>query len=129
MGNTGIRRKSLGGQSAFLEVTKASVEVIANQMKEMVSATKETKSNKLEVQLKLFLEQMTHQREGDMRIYEQGLLVADNAHLAIIKQGEVVSALANISHVLSMGLKMSLNVPNTRSSPPSDDAPTFPNST
>ena len=111
-GNTGIRRKSLGNQSAIVEVTKASTEALANQLKAMVSTTKETESMKLEVQLKLFAEYMAYQRERDMRIYEQGLLTVENARFAIIKQGEVVNALAGLSHILTLGLKVQKEVPS-----------------
>ena len=52
--NTAIRRKSTGGVSALLEVAKSSGEAIATTMREMTSVTKETESNKLEVQLRLF---------------------------------------------------------------------------
>ena len=61
IGNTAIRRKSSGGGSALLEVAKASGEATATQMREMASVTKETESNKLEVQLRLFSEQMAYQ--------------------------------------------------------------------
>lgn len=69
-----IRRKSLESPSTIVEVTKAFTEALANQLKAMVSTTKQTEFNKLEAQLKLFAEQMTYQREHDMRMYAQGLL-------------------------------------------------------
>ena len=121
--NTAIRRKSSGGVSALVEVAKASGEAIATQMKEMASVTKETESNKLEVQLRLFSEQMAYQRERDMRVYEQSLLAADNARLAILKQGEIVLALGNISSVLSLGLRGHIDAPRKASTPePSNEA-------
>ena len=119
--NTAIRRKSSAGVSALVEVAKSSSEAIANQMKELASVTKETESNKLEVQLRLFSEQMAYQRERDMRIYEQSLLAADNARLAILKQGEIVLALGNISSVLSLGLRGHIDAPRKASSPEPND--------
>lgn len=50
---------------------------------------------------------MQYQREKDRRLYEQGLLAAENAHLAILKQGELVECMSSISKVLSLGLKVS----------------------
>lgn len=91
--------------TALVEVAKASTEAIASLMKEMASVTKETKSNKLEVQLKLLYEQMVYQQERYTRMHEQSLIVAYNARLTIIKQGEIVFALGNISSVLSLGFK------------------------
>lgn len=92
-------------------------------MKEMTSVTKKTESNKLEVQLRLFSEQMTYKRERDMRIYEQSLMTADNARLAIIKQGEIVLALGNISSALSLGLRGRIEPPGKASTPePSNEA-------
>ena len=115
--NTAIRRKTPGGVSALLEVAKSSGEAIATTMREMASVTKETESNKLEVQLRLFSEQMAYQRERDMRVYEQSLLAADNARLAILKQGEIVKALGNISTVLSLGLRGHIDPPRRSSTP------------
>ena len=121
--NTAIKKKSSGGVSALVEVAKASGEAIATQMKEMASVTKETESNTLEVQLRLFLEQMAYQRERDMRVYEQSLRAADNARLAILKQGEIVLALGNISSVLSLGLRGHIEPPRKASTPkPSHEA-------
>ena len=84
--NTAIRRKSSASVSALVEVAKSSSEAIAIQMRELASVTKETELNKLEVQFRLFTEQMAYQCERDMRVYEQSLLAADNARLAILKQ-------------------------------------------
>ena len=112
-----IRRKSSAGVSALVDVTKSSSEAIASQIAEMTSVTKETESNKLEVQLRLFSEKMAYQRERDMRIYEQSLLAADNARLAILKQGEIALALGNISSVLSLGLKGHIDPRRSASTP------------
>jgi hypothetical protein len=60
---------------------------------------------------------MTYQRERDMRIYEQSLLAAENARLAILKQGDIVLALANISNVLSLGLRGHVDPPRKESTP------------
>ena len=54
---------------------------------------------------------MAYQHERDMRIYGQGLLVADNTRLAILKQGEIVLALENNSSVLSLGLRGHIDPP------------------
>jgi hypothetical protein len=115
--NTAIRRKSSGGVTALVEVAKASGEAIATQMKGMATMTKETEANKLDVQLKLFSEQMTYQRERDMRIYEQSLLAAENARLVILKQGDIVLALANISNILSLGLRGHVDPSRKESTP------------
>ena len=115
--NTAIRRKSSAGVSALVEVVKSSSEAIASQMKEITSIIKKTESNKLEVQLRLFLEQMTYQREQDMRIYEQSLFAADNVRLAILKQEEIVLGLGNISSVLALGLKGPNDPPRKASTP------------
>ena len=61
----------------------------------------------MEVQLKLFSEQMEYQREKDRRTYENASAANENARLAILKQGEMVNCLAQLSNVLSKGLNMS----------------------
>jgi hypothetical protein len=60
---------------------------MVNQMRDMTEASKKVERNKLEVQLRFFTEQMAYQREKDCRLYEQGLIVAENARLAICKAG------------------------------------------
>jgi hypothetical protein len=59
LGNTRIRRRT----SALADATKAIGDVMVAQMKEMVGATRETEHNRLEVQLRLFSENMQYQRE------------------------------------------------------------------
>jgi hypothetical protein len=108
--NTGVRRKSLSGHNVIAEATKASGDVMATQMRDMATASRELERSKIDVQLKLFSEQMEYQREKDRRLYKNSLIANENARLAIIKQGEVVSCLAHLSTVLSMGLKVSSKV-------------------
>lgn len=47
-----------------------------------------------------------YQREKDRRLYENSVIVNENARLAIQKQSKVVSCLAQLSSVLSRGLYM-----------------------
>ena len=98
--NTGQCRKSLSGRNVMAEATKATREVMATQMKEMAEASRELKRSKIEVQLKLFEEQMAYQRDKDRRLYENSVIANENARLAIQKQGEVVEVLAQLSKSL-----------------------------
>jgi hypothetical protein len=50
---------------------------------------------------------MRYQREKNHRLYKQGLLVAENARLTIVKQVELVECFCTISKILSMELKVS----------------------
>ncbi|KAG0565380.1 hypothetical protein KC19_8G185700 [Ceratodon purpureus] len=77
-GNTTVRRKSLSGHT----------------MQEIADASRELERSKIEVQLKLFTEQMAYQREKDRRMYETATIANENARLAILKQGEMVSCLS-----------------------------------
>jgi hypothetical protein len=106
-GSTGVRRRTSSAHATLAEATKATGEVMVAQMQAMVGATKETETNRLEVQFKLFAEKMQYQREKDQKLYEHGLLAAENARLAIVKQGELVQCLSQISKVLSVGLMVS----------------------
>jgi hypothetical protein len=108
-GNTAVRRKSMSGHNIITEATKASGEVMASQMCDMAESSRELERNKIEVQLKLFTEHMAYQREKDRRLYENAVIANENARLAILKQGEVVSCLAQVSSVLSKGLFVSTN--------------------
>jgi hypothetical protein len=56
---------------------------------------------------------MLYQRERDRILYENSVTVNENAPLAIQKQGEVVSCLAQLSSVLSRGLNMPYRIPST----------------
>lgn len=64
-GNTAVRRKSLSGKNIIAEATKARGDIMAGQMREMAEAGRELEHSKIEVQLKLFSEQMLYQREKD----------------------------------------------------------------
>lgn len=94
LGNTAVRRKSISGHSLIAQATKASGDVMAGQMREMAEASRDLERSKIEVQLKLFSEQMQFQREKDRRLHESSCIANENAKLAIEKQGEVVKCLA-----------------------------------
>jgi hypothetical protein len=106
-GSTGVRRHTLSGHVALAEATKAIGDSMVAQMQELVGANRESERNRLEVQLKLFAEKMQYQRDKDQRLYEQGRLAAQNATLAIMKQGELVQCLFAMSKVLSVGFMVS----------------------
>lgn len=77
---------------------------MANQMKEVADASLQVKRRKIDVQLKLFQEQMSYQRERDLRLYKTALLTHDNACLAILKQQGMVHCLQELTAVLGAGL-------------------------
>jgi hypothetical protein len=106
-GNTGVRRKSLSSHNIIADATKENGEVMAMQMRDMAAASRELERSKIEVQLKLFSKQIEYQQEKDRRLYESTMMANENAHLAIMKQGEVVSCLSQFSSVLKMGLNVS----------------------
>lgn len=105
-GNTAVRRKSLNGHSVIAEATKATGAVMATQMQEIADASRELERSKIEVQLKLFTEQMAYQRDKDRRMYENASIANENARMAIMKQGEMVACLSQLSTVLGRGLTM-----------------------
>jgi hypothetical protein len=105
-GNTGQRKKSLPGHNVIAEATKATGDIMATQMKDMATASRDLEHSKIEVQLKLFSEQMAYQREKDRRLYENAVVANENSKLSIMKQAEVVSCLQNLSIVLRMGLNV-----------------------
>jgi hypothetical protein len=79
-------------------------------MIDMAKSSRKLEHNKIEVQLKLFKKQMAYQRKKLRRLYENSVIANENAHLAIVKQGGVVSCLAQVSSLLSKGLFVSKNV-------------------
>lgn len=105
-GNTGHKRKNLTGHAIIADATKATGVVMAQQMQDIADASRELERSKIEVQLKLFSEQMAYQREKDRRLYENATVANDNARLSILKQGEMVSCLSQLSTVLSQSLNM-----------------------
>ena len=106
LGNTAVRRKSLSGHTLIAQATRASGDVLAGQMKDMAEASRDIERSKIEMQLKLFAEQMLYQREKDRRLHESSCIANENARLAIEKQGEVVKCLAELSCVLSRGMHL-----------------------
>ena len=107
VGNTAVCQKSLSGHSLIAEATRASGDIMAGQMREMAKASRDLEQSKIEVQLKLFSEQMEYKHEKDRRLHKSSCIANENAKLAIEKQGEVVKCLAQLSSVLSMGLQLS----------------------
>ena len=105
-GNTAIRRKNLTGHSVIVEATKATGLIMAQHMQDIAESSRDLERSKIDVQLKLFSEQMLNQREKDKRLYENALAANENARLSILKQGEMVSCLAHLSNVLSKTLNM-----------------------
>jgi hypothetical protein len=81
IGNSGVRQKSLSSHNVIAEATKASGEVMAMQMRDMAAASRDLEKNKIDVQLKLFLEQMEYQIEKDRRLYETSVIANENAPL------------------------------------------------
>ena len=57
-GNTRVRRKSLSGHNVITKAMKANGEVMAMQMRDMASGSWDLERSKIEVQFKLFSEQM-----------------------------------------------------------------------
>jgi hypothetical protein len=70
----------------------------------MSDMNKSTKEAKLEVQMRLFTEQMSFMLEKDQRINNNAKAAQENAKLAIEKEEELIRCLANISVVLGRGL-------------------------
>ena len=89
-----MRRKSLSGDNVIVEATKASEDVMASQLRQMAEASRDLEKSKIEVQMKFVAEQMDYAREKDSCLYENSLIANENARLAILIHGEVVSCLA-----------------------------------
>ena len=79
---------------------------MAKHMQDIAESSRDLECSKIDVQLKLFSEQMLYQREKDRQLYENALAANENARLSILKQGEMVSCLAHLSNVLSKTLNM-----------------------
>ena len=62
-GNTRVRRKNLTAHNVITEATKATKNVLAQHMQDTAESSRELERSKIEVQLKLFSEQMEYQRE------------------------------------------------------------------
>ena len=116
-GNTSVWRKNLTADNVIAEATKATGNVLAQHMQDIAESSRELERSKIEVQLKLFSEQMEYQREKDRRIYENALATNENARLSILKQGDMVNCLAHLSSVLSKSLIMTSGASMPQSTP------------
>jgi len=101
-----VRRKNVFGHAVIANATKATGEIMVQQMQDIAQASRDLKRSKIDVQLKLFLEQLEYQREKDRRLYENASIANENARLSIMKQGEMVSCFAQLSFVLHQGLSI-----------------------
>ena len=79
---------------------------MTEQMKDIAECSRDLERSKIEVQLKLFSEQMEYQRQKDHRLYVNSFVANENARFSILKQGEMVNYLAQLSSVLSKSLLM-----------------------
>lgn len=111
-GNTAVKRKTMSGHTIIAEATKATGAVMAKQMEDIAIASRELERSKIEVQLKLFSEQMSYQRQKDLRLYENAVAANENARLSIMKQSDIVHCLSQLSTVLGRSV--------TRCSTPED---------
>jgi len=93
-----VKRKNITGPAVIAEATKSTGAVMASQMKNISEAS-------LEVQVKLFLEQLSYQRERDLRLHE-------TAKLTVIKQNEMVQCFRELIAVLAVGLAANPPVPH-----------------
>lgn len=115
-GNTTIKRKTLTGHTVVAEETKATGELMATEMREMVLCSRDIEWSKMDIQLKLFEEQMDYQREKDRKLDLRAHRVDENAKLSIMKQREVVECLSKLTVVLSAGMQCGhANVQEVRS--------------
>ena len=110
-GNTGVKRKNQSGPAVIAEATRSTGAIMASQLKDISDASLQVERSKVDVQVKLFQEQMTFQREQstyhrerDMRIHEALLMAHENARLAVLKQHEMVQSLQQLTAVLGAGL-------------------------
>ena len=108
-GNTCVTKKSVSGHVVIAEATKAIGAVMAQQMQDIADASRDLERSKIEVQLKLFSEKMSYQREKDRRLYTNAAIANDNTRLSILKQGEMVLCLSHLSTVLSNSSSMNRN--------------------
>lgn len=101
----------MSGPTVIAEATKATGEIMTKHMLDIAECSRELERSKIEVQLKLFSEQMLYQREKDRRLYENAVASNENAKLSIIKQGEMVNYLAQLSGILNRSLNTSIADP------------------
>ena len=60
-------------------MTRTFGEAMANQMKDMAAASKEVQQSKIEIQQKLFSEQMLYQQDWDIKLQDCARLANANA--------------------------------------------------
>jgi len=108
---------------AILSTSTAMVE----QLKNIADARLEVERSKMDVQMKLFTEQMQYRRDRDQRMLENARLANENRKLAIQVQDQVISCLTQLSHVLQAGLNVQFVVPahRVKREEPSPIGPSF----
>jgi len=89
------------------KTTTASGAVMACQMKDIASASHVVEASKIEVQLKLFIKQMSYQREKDHRLQNNAWIANKTTRLAIKREEDIVKCLTILCVVLSKGMHIS----------------------
>ena len=105
-GSTLVHRKTTSSHAMIAKATRAVGNAMTCEIKEMAQSSKEVKTSKITMQLNLFSQQMEYQRDRDQRLYEASRLANDNAKLSIVKQGELVTCLSELSTALTTGFQV-----------------------
>lgn len=80
---------------------------MAQKMHNIAELSRDLERSKMEVQLKLFSEQMAYQRDKDRRWYETIVAANENARLSVMKHGEIAHCLTQLSTVLDKSFNTS----------------------
>lgn len=80
---------------------------MTNQLRDIAEASRDIERSKMELQMKLFSEQMEYQRHRDQRLHDHARNIDDNAKLAILKQSEVVHCLSELTAEFTTGVHRS----------------------
>jgi len=107
-GNTGVKRKTMTGPALMADATRSTGMVMAMKMQTVSDASLQVERSKVELQMKMFQEQMIYQRERDIMLHE-------TSRLTVMKQHEMVGCLKDLTAVLASGL----NTNSKRQVPPS----------
>lgn len=76
---------------------------MAKQMRDMADSTRELERSRIDIQQRLFNEQLQYQKDRDRRLQDNAKQANDNAKLAIEKQSDVVLYLSQLAAAFTSG--------------------------
>lgn len=109
LGNTGHRKRGRHDTSGIAEGVTLSAEKMVKALGDINDTTKATEREKLQVQTKLFEQNLDYKKERDRLQLENARIAQEHTRLSLMNQQMVVQAIANLASAISRSVAPARN--------------------